>query len=225
MRTGQAGVHLIVGCGDPGFSGGEETSLSFPVRPTEPCGKCEHDHERGEAGVQVPLLPHRCAGSGAVAHLRVRTPGLQPCSVRTHGGVVHPAAAGRPRGVLGRAHRLEEDRGSGVSQRGVLGPLQQGLRHLQTAFRDFFDQRTRSGSEYRDGQITSAKMSEALDIVWSRPLPQGPRPSSVTVSKDSAGRRHVSIPYQDTIDRIPAFRRGEEVDCVSCDIRAVGVEP
>ena len=97
-------------------------------------------------------------------------------------------------------------------------PLQQGLRHLQTAFRNFFDKRaryprfksrkkskasaeySRSGFKYRNGQLTLAKMSSPLDIVWSRPLPEGAVPSTVTVSKDSAGRWHVSILCQDVID-------------------------
>ena len=96
-------------------------------------------------------------------------------------------------------------------------PLQQGLRHLQTAFRNFFDKRaghprfksrkkskasaeySRSGFTYRDGQLTLAKMSAPLDIVWSRPLPEGAQPTTVTVSKDSAGRWHVSILCEDVI--------------------------
>lgn len=61
-------------------------------------------------------------------------------------------------------------------------PLQQGLRHLQAAFPNFFDQRaryprfkprkkskaaaeyTRSGIKHSSGQTTLAKMSEPLDI-------------------------------------------------------------
>lgn len=81
-------------------------------------------------------------------------------------------------------------------------PLQQGLRHLQTAFRDVFDKRaryprfkskkasrssaeyTRSGFKYRNGNLALAKMSEPLDIVWSRPLPERAEPFTVTVSRD-----------------------------------------
>jgi putative transposase len=36
-------------------------------------------------------------------------------------------------------------------------------------------------------------MDQPLAIVWSRPLPDGAEPSTVTVSKDAAGRWHVSI--------------------------------
>lgn len=101
-------------------------------------------------------------------------------------------------------------------------PLQQGLRHLQKAFGNFFAKRakyptfkskkkSRASAEYtasafrfRDGQLTLAKMREPLDIVWSRPLPAGVEPTTVTVSKDAAGRWHVSLLCVDTIDALPA---------------------
>ncbi|MFH8930989.1 RNA-guided endonuclease InsQ/TnpB family protein [Streptomyces pristinaespiralis] len=94
-------------------------------------------------------------------------------------------------------------------------PLQQALRHLQTAFANFFGKRARyprfksrkksrqsaeyttSAFRFRDGRLTLAKMSEPLDIVWSRPLPQGASPSTVTVSKDAAGRWFVSLLVED----------------------------
>ncbi|WP_143665724.1 RNA-guided endonuclease TnpB family protein, partial [Streptomyces sp. st115] len=83
-------------------------------------------------------------------------------------------------------------------------PLQQTLRHLQGAFGNFWQKRakypafkskkksrrsaeyTTSGFRYRDGKLTLAKMREPLDIVWSRPLPEGASPSIVTVSQDAA---------------------------------------
>ncbi|MGW3099616.1 RNA-guided endonuclease InsQ/TnpB family protein [Streptomyces sp. NPDC001102] len=94
-------------------------------------------------------------------------------------------------------------------------PLQQALRHLQTAFTSFFGKRARyprfksrkksrnsaeyttSAFRFRDGKITLAKMTEPLDIVWSRPLPEGASPSTVTVSKDAAGRWYVSLLCED----------------------------
>ncbi|WTZ28219.1 transposase [Microbispora sp. NBC_01389] len=97
-------------------------------------------------------------------------------------------------------------------------PLQQALRHLQAAFAHFFAKRaryptfksrkksrasaeyTRSAFRYRDGRLTLAKMDGPLDIVWSRPLPQGAQPSTVTVSKDAAGRWFVSLLVEQTID-------------------------
>ncbi|MFF1260382.1 MULTISPECIES: transposase [unclassified Streptomyces] len=94
-------------------------------------------------------------------------------------------------------------------------PLQQTLRHLQVAFANFFGKRakyprfksrkksrrsaeyTTSGFRYRDGRLTLAKMSDPLGIVWSRPLPEGVSPSTVTVSQDAAGRWFVSMLCED----------------------------
>ncbi|MFD7203167.1 RNA-guided endonuclease InsQ/TnpB family protein [Streptomyces sp. NPDC059893] len=94
-------------------------------------------------------------------------------------------------------------------------PLQQTLRHLQTAFTHFFAKRakypkfksrkkskksaeyTTSGFRFRGGRLTLAKMSEPLDIRWSRPLPQEAAPSTVTVSQDAAGRWFVSLLCED----------------------------
>ncbi|MFE4977385.1 RNA-guided endonuclease InsQ/TnpB family protein [Kitasatospora sp. NPDC056651] len=90
-------------------------------------------------------------------------------------------------------------------------PLQQALRHLQGAFANFWQKRakyptfksrkksrksaeyTSSGFRFRDGRLTLAKMDQPLAIVWSRPLPDGAAPSTVTVSQDSAGRWFVSL--------------------------------
>ncbi|GAA1270109.1 RNA-guided endonuclease TnpB family protein [Kitasatospora nipponensis] len=90
-------------------------------------------------------------------------------------------------------------------------PLQQTLRHLQGAFANFWNKRakyptfksrkksrrsaeyTTSGFRYRDGRLTLAKMADPLDVAWSRPLPEGAEPSTVTVSQDSAGRWFVSM--------------------------------
>jgi len=94
-------------------------------------------------------------------------------------------------------------------------PLQQALRHLQGAFVNFWAKRagyprfksrkksrlsaeyTRSAFTFRDGVLRLAKMAEPLDIVWSRPLPEGVEPSTVTVSRDSAGRWFVSMLCED----------------------------
>ena len=94
-------------------------------------------------------------------------------------------------------------------------PLQQALRHLQGAFTNFRQKRaryprfksrkksrasaeyTRSAFAYRDGKLTLAKMREPLAIVWSRALPHGVEPTTVTVSRDSAGRWFVSMLCED----------------------------
>jgi putative transposase len=98
-------------------------------------------------------------------------------------------------------------------------PIQQALRHLDTAFRNFFDGRaqhptfhakhgtqaaTFANSAFRwDAQthrLTLAKMETPLDIRWSRPLPNGAQPTTVTVSRDTAGRYFVSILIEEEID-------------------------
>ncbi|MES9543594.1 RNA-guided endonuclease TnpB family protein [Actinomadura sp. NPDC000600] len=109
-------------------------------------------------------------------------------------------------------------------------PLQQALRHLQAAFASFFAKRaayprfksrkrsrcsaeyTRSAFTWRDGHLTLAKMTAPLDIRWSRPLPQGAEPSTVTVSRDSAGRWFVSLLCQDTIPAAPATDAAVGID-------------
>ncbi|MFE4627761.1 RNA-guided endonuclease InsQ/TnpB family protein [Streptomyces mirabilis] len=110
-------------------------------------------------------------------------------------------------------------------------PLQQALRHLQTAFTNFFGKRakyprfksrkksrksaeyTTSAFRFRDGKLTLAKMAEPLDIVWSRPLPEGVSPSKVTVSQDAAGRWFVSMLCDDPgIRNLPATDAAVGID-------------
>ncbi|MEX9216256.1 RNA-guided endonuclease InsQ/TnpB family protein [Providencia rettgeri] len=86
-------------------------------------------------------------------------------------------------------------------------PLQQALRHQQTAFSNFFAGRakyptfkskhhkqsaefTASAFKYRDGSLYIAKCKTPLDIRWSRELPS--TPSTITISKDASGRYFVS---------------------------------
>ena len=89
-------------------------------------------------------------------------------------------------------------------------PMQQGLRHLQTAFTNFFAGRakypnfkkkrnggsaefTKSAFKFKNQEIYLAKTSEAVPIRWSRQIPKGCEPSSVTVSLHPSGRWHISI--------------------------------
>lgn len=89
-------------------------------------------------------------------------------------------------------------------------PLQQGLRHLQKAFSNFFAGRTRypnfkkkrnggsaeftrSAFKWKDEQVWLAKCAEALPIRWSRPIPDGCSPSTITCSLDARGRWYVSL--------------------------------
>lgn len=109
-------------------------------------------------------------------------------------------------------------------------PLQQALRHLQSSFTNFFSKRsayptfksrkrarqaaeyTRSAFRWRGGKLTLAKMSDPLAIVWSRPLPQDAEPSTVTVSRDAAGRWFVSILVETAVAHLPAVGQAIGVD-------------
>lgn len=100
-------------------------------------------------------------------------------------------------------------------------PLQQGLRHLQTAFVNFFAGRTnyptfkkkrnggsaeftKSAFKFKNKEIYLAKCSEPLPIRWSRQIPKGCEPTSVTVSLHPSGRWHISIRFDDpTIQPLP----------------------
>jgi putative transposase len=101
-------------------------------------------------------------------------------------------------------------------------PTQQALRHLERAFRTFFEGRARypafhkkhgqQAAEYTTSAfrwdaaaktLTLAKMDAPLPIRWSRPLPEGAQPSTVTVSRDTAGRYFVSILVEEEIAQLP----------------------
>lgn len=100
-------------------------------------------------------------------------------------------------------------------------PLQQGLRHLQTAFTNFFAGRTqypnfkkkrnggsaeftKSAFNFKNKEVYLAKCSEPLLIKWSRQIPNGCKPTSVTVSLHPSGRWHISIRFDDpTIQPLP----------------------
>ncbi len=99
-------------------------------------------------------------------------------------------------------------------------PLQQGLRHLQKAFANFwagtacypnFKKKHHGGSaefsksafKWQDGQVWLAKCSEALPIRWSRQLPKECEPSTITVKLDASGRFHVSLLVDTVINPLP----------------------
>src|SRR4028118_780118 len=99
-------------------------------------------------------------------------------------------------------------------------PLQQGLRHLQKAFSNFFEGQakypnfkkkrnggsaefTKSAFKFKDGQVYLAKCSQALPIRWSRTIPKGAKPSTVTVKLSPAGRWTVSLLVDVEIEPLP----------------------
>ena len=108
-------------------------------------------------------------------------------------------------------------------------PLQQALRHLERAFRNFFEGRAaypkfhkRHGEQaatyvgtafHWHGQtLTLAKMDMPLHIIWSRPLPDGAKPSTVTITKDTAGRYFVSILVEEETNPLPVVNKQVGLD-------------
>ena len=108
-------------------------------------------------------------------------------------------------------------------------PLQQALRHQQAAFTAFFEKRaryprfksrrarqsatfTRSAFRMKDGALHLAKMSVPLRYVWSWPDvdPAGIDPTSVTVTRDPAGRWFVTF-HVDMPDPTPRAATGQSV--------------
>jgi putative transposase len=109
-------------------------------------------------------------------------------------------------------------------------PLQQGLRHLQKAFANFWAGRakypnfkkkrsggsaefTRSAFKWKHGQLWLAKCSQPLPIRWSRILPKGCEPSTITVRLDASGRWFVSLLVDDpTIKALPKVDKAVGID-------------
>jgi putative transposase len=103
-------------------------------------------------------------------------------------------------------------------------PLQQSLRHLDKAFRNFFEGRAeyptlkkRHGTQsatyvgdafkWSEQSLTLARMDSPLDIHWSRPLPEKCKPTTVTVTKDCANRYFVSILLEEEIKPLPVVNK------------------
>lgn len=95
-------------------------------------------------------------------------------------------------------------------------PLQQGLRHLNTAFKNFFAGKTKypkfkkkanrqsahyapNAFKWEDGKLTLAKMSKPLKIRWSRYFTGEPK--SVTISKDPSNRYFVSFLVEEELEQ------------------------
>jgi len=109
-------------------------------------------------------------------------------------------------------------------------PLQQGLRNLQKAFSNFWAGRakypcfkkkrsggtaefTRSAFRWKDEQLWLAKCSEPLPIRWSRTLPNGCEPSTVTVRLDASGRWFVCLLVNDlTVKALPQLDKAVGLD-------------
>jgi len=101
--------------------------------------------------------------------------------------------------------------------------LQQALRHLDKAFRNFFTKLTKYPSfkkknqsqsssymktafTYKKGEIQLAKHKEPLKIRWSRSFLG--EPTSLTITRESAGRYYISIHVKEEVNALP-FKKGE----------------
>lgn len=99
-------------------------------------------------------------------------------------------------------------------------PVQQSLRHLQSAFANFFAKRngypkfksknglnsaeyTTSAFKWNGKDLTLAKMKKPLSIRWSRTIPKAAKVTTVTVSKDTADRYFVSMLCDDAVSFFP----------------------
>jgi putative transposase len=108
-------------------------------------------------------------------------------------------------------------------------PLQQSLRHLQTAFTNFFAKRAaypsfkskhdKQAAEYTtsafkwDGKaLKLAKMDTPLPIRFSRTIPKAAKVTTVTVSRDAAGRYFVSMLCDDAVEALPAAESKVGID-------------
>lgn len=108
-------------------------------------------------------------------------------------------------------------------------PLQQSLRNLERAFKNFFEGRaayptfkkrqnaqsaTYASNAFKwDGSaLTLAKMDAPLDIHLHRALPKNSKPSSVTISKDCAGRYFVSLLVEEDIQPLPVVNTMVGID-------------
>ena len=119
----------------------------------------------------------------------------------------------------GLTHLKQQEASSWLNEVSCVPP-QQALRHLDKAFRNFFEGRTKyptfkkkhghQSAEYTtsafkwDGSaLLLAKMSEPLPIRWSRPLPKDAKPTTITVSRDTAGRYFVSFLVEENFTPLP----------------------
>jgi putative transposase len=117
-------------------------------------------------------------------------------------------------------------------------PLQQALRHLDKAFRTFFEGRARYPSFHKkhrrqaatyassafkwDAQaraLTLAKMDAPLDIHWSRAFTG--TPTTVIISKDAAERYFVSFLVEEELEVLPVVSATIGVDVGLKDVAAL----
>ena len=115
--------------------------------------------------------------------------------------------------------KLKKDPEKGWLKQVSAVPLQQGLRHLNTAFNNFLAGRSKyprfkkknhrqsahyapNAFKWQEGKLTLAKMSQPLKIRWSRYF-EG-QPKQVIVSKEPANRYFVSFLVEEKLEQFSA---------------------
>jgi putative transposase len=117
-------------------------------------------------------------------------------------------------------------------------PLQQALRHLDNAFRHLFEgrakypafkkKRGKQSATYANTAFSwdaatrtlkLAKMAQPLDIRWSRSCAGSP--TTVTVSRDTAGRYFVSFLVEEEIVALPPCEAAVGIDVGVKDLAAL----
>jgi putative transposase len=114
--------------------------------------------------------------------------------------------------------------------------LQQSLRHLDKSFANFFAKRAAyprfksrrdnvqaasymtNGFTLRDGKLTLAKHDAPLDLRWSRPLPEGAKITSVTITRDAAGRYHASLLVDEAVVPLASVDKAIGIDLGLLDL-------
>ncbi len=113
--------------------------------------------------------------------------------------------------------KLKKDPGKAWLKAVSAVPLQQGLRHLNTAFQNFFKGKTKypqfkkkanrqschyapNAFKWVNNKLTLAKMSQPLKIRWSRYFEGEPR--SVTISQDPSNRYFVSFLVEEELIQV-----------------------
>lgn len=107
-------------------------------------------------------------------------------------------------------------------------PTQQALRHLQTAFKNFYDKRTRypqfkkkhgkQSAEYTRSAFKYEATTQTLTVSglgrlkvrWSRRFQSAP--TTITITKDGAGRYFVALCLDETFEPLPKTGVGVGVD-------------
>lgn len=105
-------------------------------------------------------------------------------------------------------------------------PLQQSLRHLQTAYQRFFKKQsgfpafksrnnrqscefTERAFSYKNGQLSLAKIGR-LDVIWTLPLEA--KPTTVTVIKEPSGKYFVTLTLLEADKTLPPSDKSIGID-------------